>query len=228
MKITHYLLVLTSLCTLGPAAERGEIVLADPGFENYAVSSGGFLKPTSGSWTFNNDAGVVEPYSPNSSTGPLNTWSATFAPFEGQQYACTYAGADSIWQPVTISSAGVYRISVYAAAPDGNLTIPSVGTWPLLDGVFAFTVAGHAIGNVHSVPRGSNWTLYQADFSIEKPGGYLLGVRNQLVAPYFINYDAFAVQQVPEPGTLSLLLVLGIVAGIEAMRRRTKIAPPRL
>ena len=92
------------------------VAFADPGFEDYAVSSGGFLQPASGPWVFTNDAGVVEPYSPNSSTGPLDTWSATFAAYEGQQYASTYAGSNHIHQKVSFSAAGDYVISAYAAA----------------------------------------------------------------------------------------------------------------
>ena len=78
--------------------------LTDGSFEAFAVSSGGFVKPTSGPWVFTNDAGVVEPLVPNSSTGPLNTWSATFAAQDGQQYVSTYAGADSISQLVSFSA----------------------------------------------------------------------------------------------------------------------------
>ncbi len=78
----------------------------DPGFESYGVSAGGFIQPASGPWLFGNDAGLVEPPAPNSSTGPLNTWSAIFSPVEGQQYASTYAGADTLRQMVTFSAPG--------------------------------------------------------------------------------------------------------------------------
>ena len=57
----------------------------------------------------------------NSSTGPLNTWSATLAAVDGQQYASTYAGSDSIRQLVTFATAGQYEISVYAVSPSGSL-----------------------------------------------------------------------------------------------------------
>ena len=64
------------------AALNGQ-VFTDPGFENYDVNPGGFIQPTFWAWLFGNDAGVVEPPAPNSSTGPLNTWSATLAAVEG-------------------------------------------------------------------------------------------------------------------------------------------------
>jgi len=194
----------------------------DPGFENYTVGAGGFLKPTSGPWVFTNDAGVVEPYSPNSSTGTLNTWSATFSAMEGQQYASTYAGGDSIHQTVSFSTAGNYMISVYAAAPNGSLTIPSVGTLPLGDGEFTFALANSDIGSLHTVSAGSSWALYSAVFSIGSPGSYALGVQNTAIAPYFINYDSFSIQSVPEPSTI-VLLVTGLASAsflFMAWRRR--------
>jgi hypothetical protein len=178
---------------------------ADPGFENYALSSGGFLQPASGPWVFTNDAGVVRPYSPNSSTGPLNTWSATFSAMEGQQYASTYAGLDHIHQTVAFSTAGDYMISVYAAAPNGSLTIPSVGTWSVGDGEFTFTLGNSDIGSLHAVPAGSSWALYSAAFTIDSPGNYALGVRNTETTPCFVNYDSFSLQSVPEPSTIVLL-----------------------
>jgi hypothetical protein len=205
------------------AAGSGKVygaAFTDPGFESYAVSSGGYVQPTSGPWTFSNDAGVVEPYSANSSTGPLNTWSAVPSAMDGQQYASTYAGSDTIRQVVSFSVPGSYMISVYAAAPDGSVTIPSVGTLQLVDGEFTFALGGSAIGNVNTVPKGSSWTSYSAMFAIGKPGDYVLGVQNTKSAPYFINYDAFAIQSVPEPTTFHLLLILGVLAaGARAARR---------
>jgi hypothetical protein len=196
--------------------------LIDPGFESYSVSAGGFIQPASGSWTFVNDAGVVEPPSPNSSTGPLSTWSAIFPAVEGQQYASTYAGADIIRQFVTFGTAGDYRLGVYAAAPDGTVTIPSVGTFALGNGEFTFTLGNTAIGNLHSVSAGSSWSLFTADFTISTPGNYQLGVRNTAGAPYFINYDAFTVVPVPEPTFLGLSVALGIVIGARALAQRKR------
>jgi hypothetical protein len=179
----------------------------DPGFENYAVSPGGFIQPTSGPWVFANDAGVVEPFAPNSSTGPGNTWSATFSPVQGEQYASTYAAIDSLQQSVTFGAAGDYRLSVNAAAPAGSVTIPPAGTFQLGDGTFTFTLGNTAIGTLHTVTAGSDWNLFTADFTIATPGSYTLGVRNTAASPYFINYDAFAVQPVPEPSTVALGLL---------------------
>ncbi|MGD0649983.1 MAG: hypothetical protein ABSA97_02380 [Verrucomicrobiia bacterium] len=191
----------------------------DPGFENYEVSSGGFVKPVSGPWMFSNDAGVVEPYASNSSTGALYTWSAMFSAPEGQQYASTYAAIDTIRQAVSFDTAGDYVISVYAAAPAGSVTIPTVGTLTLEDGEFTFTVGNTAIGSLHTVPTGSGWDSYSAVFSIGDPGSYTLGVRNTKTASYFINYDAFAIQPVPEPTTFQLVLAFGAVAaGVKAAR----------
>lgn len=193
----------------------------DPGFESYDVSSGGFTHPVAGAWLFGNDAGVVEPPSPNSSTGPLNTWSATFAPMEGQQYASTYAGADTIRQLLSFSAAGDYRLSVYAAAPSGTVTIPSVGTFTLGNGEFTFTLGAAAIGSLHSVTAGSTWSLFTVDFTIAAPGSYQLGVRNTAASPYFINYDAFALQPVPEPPVMALG-VLGAVCLAAVFGRKAR------
>lgn len=195
--------------------------LTDPGFESYAVSSGGFVKPSSGPWLFNNDAGVVEPISPNSSLGSLNTWSATFAAPEGEQYASTYAGADFIKQMVSFGTAGNFTISVYAAAPDGTVTFPSQAPKVLEDGQFDFTLQGSAVGSVQTVPKGSNWNLYTATFNIVSPGTYEVGILNTKSAPYFINYDAFAIQPVPEPATLRLVLIsVPVIAWAGVVRHR--------
>jgi hypothetical protein len=195
----------------------------DPGFENYAVSAGGFLKPESGPWLFgkNTDAGVVEPYAPNSSNGPLDTWSSTFSAYEGQQYASTYAGSDTIRQEIVFDAAGNYTVFVHAAAPDGSVTIPSVGTLPLEDGEFTFTLDNVWIGNLQTVPKGSSWNSYNTMFTIPNPGNYILGIRTTKSAPYFINYDAFAVQPVPEPTAFILMISLGaVIAGVKVWRRR--------
>jgi hypothetical protein len=196
-----------ALATL-PSLLCGQTIL-NAGFEDDPVSAGGFAKPTTGPWTYNNDAGVVRPFSPNSSTGPLNTWSATFAPIEGQQYVSTYAGSDFVRQGILFVTPGDYRISTYAAAPDGSITIPGVGTQTLVDGEFSFVLGNLGIGGVKVVPKGSGWALYSTVFTIPSAGTYDLGIRNTLAASYFINYDAFAIQGVPEPG--SLILLLGVV-----------------
>src|SRR3954447_11676174 len=133
-------LALLGLILTNPVVMLNAQTLTDPGFETYAVTSGGFLKPTTGPWIFGNDAGVVEPVAPNSSTGSLNTWSATFGAIEGQQYASTYAGADSIRQSVSFGAAGQYRVSAYAAAPSGSVTIPGIGAFTLGNGDFNFTL----------------------------------------------------------------------------------------
>jgi hypothetical protein len=179
-------------------------VLTDPGFESYAVSAGEFVKPAADAWSFVNDAGVVEPFAGNSSTGALNTWSATLAAYEGAQYASTYASLDLIRQTVVFASAGDYEISVFAASPAGSLTIPGVGTSTLVDGEFAFTLGNSTIGATHVVDAGGAWQQYSATLNIPAPGSYQLGIRNTLAAAYFINYDAFSIRSVPEPSTLGL------------------------
>src|SRR4051812_8702378 len=184
--------------------------LTDPGLESYSVASGSFTRPSSGPWVFGNDASVVEPFAPNSSTGALSTWSATFSPLEGLQYACTYAGADTLRQTASFSTAGTYTLSVYAASPSGSVTIPTVGTFTLEDGEFDFTLAGVAFGGTQTVHTNSSWSLYQADFVIGKPGSYVLGIQNTKTAPYFINYDSFQIQPVPEPAVT--MLVFGGIA----------------
>lgn len=198
-------------------------MLTDGGFENYVVNSGGFVQPGLGPWLFANDAGVVEPFAPNSSGGALNTWSATFPAIEGQQYASTYATLDSLRQVVSFPAAGPYRISVFAAGPSGSLTIPSVGTFTLGDGEFTFLFNNTPVGSLHIVPAGSSWSSFIADFTVATPGAYQVGVRNTRAAPYFVNYDAFMVEPVPEPAVLPLSLALGVgVLVVRAFRWRRR------
>jgi hypothetical protein len=223
MKRTHLRTILalgTMIAVIASSVSIGHgQIFTDPGFETYALSAGGFVQPSSGAWLFSNDAGVVEPFSPNSSTGPLHTWSATFAPVEGLQYASTYGGADTLRQTVSFSAAGDYRLSVYAAAPSGSVTIPAVGTFTLVNGEFGLTLANVVIGSTHTVAAGSDWSLFTADLTVASPGNYQLGIRNTLVASYFINYDAFAIQQVPEPATVALGLLGGLAVALCRRRR---------
>jgi hypothetical protein len=202
-----------------PNISSGQILI-DPGFEQYAVSAGGFIKPVTGPWSFVNDAGVVEPPAPNSSTGPLNTWSATFAAIEGEQYPSTYAGGDTIRQSVSFGAAGDYRVSAYAAAPSGSVTIPPADPFTLGNGQFSFTLGNAAIGTPFTIAPGSDWSLFTADFTIASPGDYQIGIRNNTTAPYFINYDAFQIVPVPEPTFWQLMLSAGMaVVALHALRK---------
>jgi hypothetical protein len=208
--------------SLASTAVAGQF-FTDPGFENYAVEPGQFVRPASGPWSFTNDASVVEPFAPNSSNGVLSTWSATFAPVEGQQYASTYAGSDTIRQSVALAAAGDYQLSVFATAPDGTVTIPGVGTFTLGDGQFTFTLGNAAIGGTQVVEAGAGWGFYTADFTVASPGNYLLGVRSTLADTYFINYDSFDVRFVPEPSALALAVGGGLALALcrrGASRRR--------
>ena len=180
--------------------------LIDPGFESYDVFPGGYVRLPAGSWTFTNDAGVVEPVSPNSSTGALHTWSATRAAYEGQQYVSTYANIDTVRQSVIFPAAGTYRLSVAAFSPDGMLTIPGVFTnQPLADGHFRFWFGAGETGADLTVPAGADWGVYTTDVTVAAPGTYSVGVSNTVVAKYFVNYDAFQVTAIPEPATFVLL-----------------------
>jgi hypothetical protein len=201
-------MLLLTFLSLGSVMQAQTVL--NSGFEDDVVTAGGFLRPTTGPWAFDNDAGIVRPYAPNSSTGPLNTWSATFVPIQGQQYASTYAAADLIRQRLVFGAAGDYRISVYAVSPGGTLTIPGVGTSTLVDGEFSFVLGTSTIGALNTVVREAAWTEYSAIFTIPAPGTYDLGVRNTKIGAYFINYDAFSIQAVPESGIMSLALVMGI------------------
>jgi hypothetical protein len=184
----------------------------DGGFENYTVSPGGFVQPSSGPWSFTNDAGVVEPFSPNSSTGPLDSWSATRAAYQGQQYASTYAGADQIRQAVTFTTPGVYQLSVRAFAPAGALTMPGVFTnASLTDGQFRFWFGTAATGSTFTVPAGSDWAGYTARVTVPAAGVYDVGATNWTSDKYFINYDDFGVTPVPEPAGMMLMTLLMIL-----------------
>src|SRR5262245_20774367 len=87
------------------------ITFVDGGFENYSVPAGSFVRPSTGPWTFVNDASVVRPFALPTSLGTFMTWSATLPAFEGEQYACTYAGGDVLSQIVHFDSAGTYTMS---------------------------------------------------------------------------------------------------------------------
>lgn len=116
-------------------------------------------------------------------------------------------------------AAGNYVMSVYAAAPDGSVTIPGVGTLALNDGDFVFRLNNTSIGGTHTVPAGSSWNLYSVAFAISTPGSYDLGILNSPNGPYFINYDAFSIQQVPETSAVAMI-GLGCCAIALAERRR--------
>jgi hypothetical protein len=195
--------------TLGLAMMIGSIAsaqtIAEPGFESYSVSPGGFVRSSTGAWSFYNDACVVEPFAPNSSNGVFSTWSATRAAYEGQQYACTYAGGDFLLQSVLFPEAGTYEISVRAFAPAGMIQIPPQPTLPLIDGQFRFYANG-PIGPTFTVPVNQDWTLYLTQFTVSAPGYLSIGVSNPLTASYFINYDAMALRLVPEPGMMAVLV----------------------
>jgi hypothetical protein len=224
MKLIFCAFITLASIIFGVASLAHGQAFTDPGFETYVVNSGGFVKPSSGPWQFFNDAGVVEPFAANSSTGALYNWSATFAAYEGQQYASTYAGFDSLSQSILFSAAGKYKVSVYAAAPDGFVTIPPSAPFPLEDGEFLFTLGSMAIGSTNIVPKGSSWNLYSANFNIGQPGNYTLWVRNTKTASYFINYDAFAIEVVPEPTTLQLLLTAGALVAVFRILRSCRHA----
>ncbi len=214
-----FLLVSSVLWLALSGTAQGQTLL-DPGFESYSVAAGGFVKPTTGPWIFANDAGVVEPFSPPSSTGSLNTWSATFAAIEGAQYASTYGSFDTLEQSVTFAMPGDYLISLYAAAPSGTVTVPPLPPITLGDGAFRFTLDGVSIGGAYTVQTDVGWTLYTQAFTIAAPGSHTVGVRNSLTAAYFINYDGFAI--VPEPATgLLVLLSLGLGLARRSSARRT-------
>jgi hypothetical protein len=182
---------------------EGQTVL-DPGFESYDVASGGFTKDASGPWIFNNDAGIVEPFSPHSSNGPLDTWSATFAPFEGDQYASAYAGSDWFDQDVTFPAAGNYQLSVWAASPSGTVSIVG-GPMTLTTGDFRFAVGGSVVGSTFSPPLDAGWNRYMETVQINSHGVHRIGVHTTKTAPYFIDFDMLTVA-VPEPSTSGLLL----------------------
>jgi hypothetical protein len=56
------------------------------------------------------------------------------------------------------------------------------------------------------MPPGTGWSLFWADFTLPAAGDYRLGIRNTIVMPYFINYDAVAIQAIPEPAAAGLVL----------------------
>ncbi len=193
-------------------------VFVDPGFESYAVASGRFVRPCVGPWAFVNDSSVVEPFAAPTSLGTFSTWSATLAAFEGEQYACTYAGADVLSQSVSFSAAGTYTIGVQAYAPSGTVTFPGESPKTMVSGAFVFRVDGVSVGPAFTVPAASEWTLYSTVFTVSSAGAHTLGIANTLAASYFINYDAFCVEEVPAPGVCGALGV----GGLSALRRRRR------
>ncbi len=209
-----YLLFLSTIL-LGATHSAHALIITDPGFESYSVDPGGFTKEA-GSWTLANDAGVVEPFSPNSSNGQLDTWSATFAAIEGEQYASTYAGLDSITQSINIPARGLYTFSIYAASPDGSVTIaPHANPFILSTGSFSFEFDGNQLGSF-SIDPGTDWMEYSLTTELSA-GIYTVGVINTARAPYFINYDNFTLSQVPVPAAV-WLFASGLMALIYPWR----------
>jgi hypothetical protein len=221
-----YLSFLAGILFFGFAVENvhGAAGFLDGSFENYSVATGQFVGPTSGAWVFHENAGVTKPYAPNTfggmySDGRTVLWSATFAAVDGQQYASTYAGGDYLRQTISFSTAGNYRISVYAAAPSGTVETSSGSHLNLASGAFNFTLGNTPIGASHSLAPGTSWTQYSQTFSIPSPGDYQLGVSNITIAPYFINYDAFAITPIPEPSCIVLLSIAALASWIWRRRR---------
>ncbi|MGB0715190.1 MAG: PEP-CTERM sorting domain-containing protein [Phycisphaerae bacterium] len=207
-----YMVVMLAGCCFGQTSIAQ--MLQDPSFESYDVAPGEFLIPKDGPWVFNNDAGVVEPFSPNSTLGvDLDTWSATFDAFDGEQYVSTYAARDSISQLVDIPDDGVYIVQVYAAAPDGTIQFPGSDPKDLVTGGFTISI-GDQTSEVFEIAPGTDWTLYAAPFVLEA-GEQDFRIANFGLASYYIHYDNIAI--VPEPATLSLL-ALGAFA--TRLRRR--------
>ena len=58
--------------------------------------------------------------------------------------------------------------------------------------------------------RLQDWTRYAAQVAIGQSGTYDVGIANTLVDKYFINYDAFALQSIPEPVASAVLFLIGI------------------
>src|SRR5262249_22547698 len=153
-KVTTFFVVLLVARSLAAAQS-----FVDPGFEAVIVPAGQYLRPVGTAWSYNNDASIVRPYSAPEQLGFPNTWSATFAPFDGAQYACTYAGGDRLEQAISFSSIGTYTISVHAAAPSGVAHFPHSDV-PLDDGVFTFTLDGVDIGTLFTIVPGTDWTPF--------------------------------------------------------------------
>ena len=202
------------VAAVGMCAPSALAFFADPGFESYDVAAGQAVFDNSGPWAFENNGRVVEPYTNGNIGSPPDTWSAVFAPHGGEQYACTYAGADTITQSVMLAP-GSYTVSVWAAAPSGTVTI-SGNTLTLVTGGFEFTLDGSPISLVNALDPDTGWTLFSATFAIDTPGSYDVGVHNPVIAPYFIYFDDFAL--VPAPG----IGMAGALAGVALGRRRRR------
>lgn len=213
-------LLLAALLTLACTESTPAQAVLDPSFEDYSVDPGGFTKSAAGAWTFENDAGVVEPISPNSSNGPLDTWSATFAALEGTQYASTYAGSDQISQQLSFPAAGEYELSIWAASPRGTVELPNVGELTLTTGDFQFVLDGSTVGDIHTPPLDAGWARYDATFSVAAAGEHDIGVLNLKSAPYFINYDVLRVSLIPEPSVIGMLVVGWLALTVVGRRRR--------
>jgi len=211
------------VCLCAGSTAHAQAIL-DPGFEQILVPSGDFLRPTTGAWTYVNDAGVVRPPGRSTGTEVFDTWSATRPAFEGAQYASTYAGSDTITQPVTFNRAGTYELSVMAFSPSGILEIPgNPGLFmPLERGEFSFQLGGQ-VGPTWVVPLNSDWTRYATTFDVPAPGAYPVGIANTRSAVYFVNYDDFRITPVPEPSAAALVMM---IVGCAASGHRRLPRPP--
>lgn len=192
-------------------------MIQDSSFEGYEVDPGEYLIPKDGPWVFNNDAGIVEPFSPNSTIGvDMDTWSATYTPFDGEQYVSTYASRDSISQMIDIPADGTYIVQIYAAAPDGTIQFPGSDPKDLVTGGFTISV-GNEISQIFQIAPGTDWSLYAAPFMLEA-GEQELRIANFGLASYFIHYDNITI--VPEPATLTILALGGCAVGLRRRRRQ--------
>jgi hypothetical protein len=191
----------------------------DAGFESYAVANGTHRPQTvvdDPPWNFRYpNAFVVDPTFAPKYQGIFDVQAASVAPFQGEQYVSTYAGAAGIGQILPFDYPGTYRVSAYAASPTGSLEITGAGTHVLVGGSFRFRVDNEIFGSTHFTTAGAGWQQYSSLIEIRAAGNHWVGVDNIASANYFLLYDSFSLESVdvvPEPGTSFLAALVAMMA----------------
>lgn len=190
--------------------------LAMPSF-GQTIPNGSFEDSTS--WVLNNDAFI-----PFSSISHGDSWATpvedrvqyTFledvSPIDGEHFAITYAGFDTLSQSIHILSDGTYHLSVYANAITGKSNTASSIASPK----FALTMGDHSA--TFKEKTGDGWNIYTLSAYLTA-GQYDIQIENLTRGVYSIAYDNVVVApaSIPEP---SSSLLFGLSGALLFFHRR--------
>lgn len=200
--------------TLGAGLAHGSVQFANPSFE------------TDSDWTTMNDAelafaGGEAGWVWNTPVAVGATWTSqedVTAP-DGESFAITYAGLDSISQSILIPEAGTYEFSLdwngiegFFTNSDGSVLGSGTGVFRLFaDTAFGGGSRGEDVllSDAVTATTAGGWETFT--WSVDLPAGeVLVGVENIELASYAIGFDNFRV--VPAPGAFGVVLAGGLLA----------------